>query len=121
MKQMRWYFGTGTLLLCLSGCAHAPLTSEIQQQLPPAQVQHGQPDGQIDGMLSSAKAQYEQHRLEAAERTLEAVLDLDPANQKGLYYLGLAARQTWLEAHPGQHRTARQPEQLPVPTPRRNL
>ncbi len=114
---MRRYLGTGVLLLLLNGCAHAQLISQVAS--PPVQVQHSQQDGKIGSMLSAGKAQYEQHQLKAAERTLEAVLDLAPDNQKALYYLGLVARQTWVEAHLGQSRAARQPEQLPAPKPQR--
>ncbi len=105
------------LLLLLSGCADPRLISQVAS--PPVQVQHSQQDGKIGSMLSAAKAQYKQHQLKAAGQSLEAVLDLAPANQKALYYLGLVARQTWVEAHLGQRRAARQPEQLPVPNPQR--
>ncbi len=68
-------------------------------------------------MLSTAKAQYEQGHLEAAERTLQQVLDFEPNNQTALHYLGLVSREAWLQTHPGQRRVAPQPEHLPVPAP----
>ncbi len=105
------------LLAFVVGCAHAPQTSEVQPNRAGLLQPANQPDARVDGMLSAGKAQYEQGRLQAAERSLQMVLDLEPNNQAALYYLGLIARQTWLEAHPGQRRAAQQPEHLPAPTP----
>ena len=111
------HIAAGMLLAFVVGCAHAPQTSEVQPNRAGLVQSANQPDARVEGMLSIGKAQYEQGRLQAAERTLQMVLDLEPHNQPALYYLGLIARQTWLEAHPGRRRAAQPPEHLPAPTP----
>jgi hypothetical protein len=112
----------GLLLFFVSGCVNAPQTSEVQPkvteglQVAQRHVQAAnQPTAKVDAMLDDAKAQYEHGHLEAAERTLQTLLDLDPNNQRALYYLGLVARQTWVQAHPDQRRTQPPPEHLPEP------
>ena len=118
IRQGPTFFATLLSLLAANGCCHqqhgsqaeAQAASSVERQHKPA-IPAAVASGKVDHMLTDAKAEFEQGRLEAAERSLQRVLDLDPQNYRALYYLRLVQSQ-WLRTPKGRQEESRPPAQL---------
>ena len=118
IKQGPTFFATLLSLLAASGCCHqqhgsqaeAQAASSVERQHKPA-IPTPVASGKLDRMLSDAKTEYERAHLEAAERSLQRILELDPQNHRALYYLRLVQSQ-WLRTPKGRQEDNRPPAQL---------